>query len=201
MKHNSLVRLLVAGLLLAVLAVMMTGCGGGVKNEVGVIDTDFGPVVVEFYPDEAPNHVARFKELAREGFYDGVMFHRVIPGFVVQSGDPKTKEGSGYEPMEYGTGGSGQNLDAEFSDLKHKRGTLAMARSQDPNSADSQFYIALEAQPHLDGKYTIFGQVISGMDVIDRIAAAETDARDMPVEPVRIETIKIMKRSEAGLDK
>lgn len=201
MKRNHPIRqVLIAGLLLAVLAVVMTGCGGGVKNEVAVIDTDLGQVIVEFYPDTAPNHVARFKELSREGFYDGVMFHRIIPGFVVQTGDPKTKEGSGYEPMEYGTGGSGQNLEAEFSDLKHKRGTLAMARSQDPNSADSQFYIALEAQPHLDNKYTIFGQVISGMDVVDRIAAVETDARDMPIEPVRIQTVKIMKRSEAGLE-
>jgi cyclophilin family peptidyl-prolyl cis-trans isomerase len=193
-------RWTLAASMLVVLAVALTGCGGGVKSEVAVIETDMGQVIVEFYPDVAPNHVARFKELAREGFYDGVQFHRVIPGFVVQTGDPKTKQGAGYQRMEYGSGGSGKTLDAEFSDVKLKRGTLAMARSQDPNSADSQFYFALEAQSHLDGKYTVFGEVVRGMEVIDRVAAVETDARDIPVEPVYIQSVKIMKRKEAGLE-
>ncbi|MFH0882440.1 MAG: peptidylprolyl isomerase, partial [bacterium] len=197
-RMNIVLRVLAVGLLLIAAALAILGCGGGVKKEVAVMQTDMGTVILGFYPDIASKTVARFKELAREGFYDGVLFHRVIPGFVVQSGDPKTKDPN-TPPMEYGTGGSGQNLPAEFSELKHKRGTLAMARAQDPNSADSQFYIALEAQPHLDGKYTIFGEVLKGMDVIDRIAAVETDARDVPRQPIHILSIKIVSRKEAGL--
>ncbi len=197
-RKKIVLRGLAVGLLLIAAALAILGCGGGVKNEVAVMQTDKGTVILGFYPEVAPKTVARFKELARQGFYDGVLFHRVIPGFVVQSGDPKTKDPN-TPPMEYGTGGSGQTIPAEFSELKHKRGTLAMARAQDPNSADSQFYIALEAQPHLDGKYTIFGEVLKGMDVIDRIAAVETDARDVPREPIHILSMKIVSREEAGL--
>ncbi|MFP6742808.1 MAG: peptidylprolyl isomerase, partial [Alphaproteobacteria bacterium] len=105
-----------------------------------------GRVTIELRPDLAPNHVARIKELAREGFYDGLKFHRVIAGFMAQTGDPKGN----------GTGGSGQNLDAEFSDERHTRGTLSMARAQNPNSADSQFFIVLKDAPHLDGQYTVW---------------------------------------------
>ena len=198
-RRKFLLRTAMAGAMLVIAALAILGCGGGVKNEVAVMQTDMGTVILGFYPDVAPKTVTRFKELTQEGFYDGVLFHRVIPGFVVQTGDPKTKDPN-TPPMEYGTGGSGQNLPAEFSELKHKRGTLAMARAQDPNSADSQFYIALEAQPHLDGKYTIFGEVLKGMDVVDRIAAVETDARDVPRQPVHIISMKIVSRKEAGLD-
>jgi cyclophilin family peptidyl-prolyl cis-trans isomerase len=198
-RHSAGLRWLAVAAMLAATALGVLGCGGGVKNEVAVMETDYGTVVLGFYPESAPNHVERFKELAREGFYDGVMFHRIIPGFVVQTGDPKTKPGAGYDRMEFGTGGSGQNIEAEFNERKHTRGTLSMARSQDPNSADSQFFVVLEAQPHLDGKYTAFGEVLQGMEVIDRVAAVETDARDMPVEPVRIKSVEVMPKSEANL--
>lgn len=123
------------------------------------IDTAYGPIEIEFYPKEAPKTVARITELAQKGFYNGLTFHRVVPGFVAQGGDPKGT----------GTGGSGQNLPAEFNSHKHVEGTVAMARAMDPNSADSQFYIALAAIPHLDGQYTIFGQVTKGMDAVKKI--------------------------------
>lgn len=123
------------------------------------IKTAKGDIVFKLLPEAAPNTVARFKELVSQGFYNGTVFHRVIPGFVIQGGDPKGT----------GTGGSGTKLKAEFSELKHKKGTVAMARAQDINSADSQFYIALGKQPHLDGKYTIFGDVTEGIEVLDKI--------------------------------
>jgi peptidylprolyl isomerase len=118
-----------------------------------------GRVVIELRPDLAPNHVARIKELARAKFYDGIVFHRVIDGFMAQSGDPTGT----------GTGGSGQNLKAEFSDEKHLRGTASMARSSNPDSADSQFFIVFQAAPWLDGQYTVWGQVTSGMEFVDNI--------------------------------
>ncbi len=123
------------------------------------MDLDTGRVTIEMRPDLAPNHVARIKELVRQGFYDGLTFHRVIPGFMAQTGDPKGN----------GTGGSGQNLKAEFSKANHVRGTVSMARAQDPNSADSQFFIVFEPAPHLDGQYTVWGQVVDGMEHVDRI--------------------------------
>ena len=127
------------------------------------LDVPAGRVVIALRPDLAPNHVARIKELAREGFYDGILFHRVIDGFMAQTGDPKGN----------GTGGSGQKLAAEFSKEKHVRGTVSMARAQDPDSADSQFFICFAPAPFLDGKYTIWGKVTSGMEYIDAIAKGE----------------------------
>ena len=124
-----------------------------------VIETTYGNVEAELYPNDAPKTVARIKELAEKGFYNGLVFHRVVPGFVVQGGDP----------LGNGTGGSGQNLPAEFNSRQHVEGTLAMARAQDPNSADSQFYISLGRHPHLDNSYTVFGQVVSGMDAVKQI--------------------------------
>ena len=123
------------------------------------IETDDGEIIIELYPDVAPNTVANFKALADSTYYDGLIFHRVIPGFMAQGGDP---EGTGM-------GGPGYKVKAEFNSRKHTRGTVAMARSQHPDSAGSQFYICFEAQPHLDGQYTVFGQVISGMEVVDKI--------------------------------
>ncbi|MBF0281439.1 MAG: peptidylprolyl isomerase [Zetaproteobacteria bacterium] len=123
------------------------------------IETEYGKVMIELYPDVAPNTVANFKTLAGIGFYDGLKFHRVIAGFMAQGGDP---DGNG-------TGGPGYKVKAEFSQQKHIRGTVAMARSANPDSAGSQFYICFEPQPHLDGQYTVFGQVIDGMDVVDQI--------------------------------
>nr|WP_306983474.1 peptidylprolyl isomerase [Alkalicoccobacillus murimartini] len=137
-----------------------------------------GEVVMELYPDIAPKTVDNFVSLAEDGFYDGLTFHRVIPGFMVQGGDP---DGDG-------TGGPDHSVEGEFSsngfqnDLKHERGVLSMARSQDPNSAGSQFFIVLEDSSHLDGDYAGFGKVIEGMDVVDEIASVETGSQDEPVE-------------------
>ena len=118
-----------------------------------------GPVVIKLRPDLAPVHAARVAELAKQGFYDGVVFHRVIDGFMAQTGDPTGT----------GTGGSGQKLKAEFSKESFKRGTLGMARAQDPHSADSQFFICFADTPHLNGQYTVFGEVTSGMEAVDKI--------------------------------
>ncbi len=128
-----------------------------------VMEIDHGNVVIELKPDLAPNHVARIKQLAREGFYDGIVFHRVIEGFMAQSGDPTGT----------GMGGSGQNLAAEFSDSPHVRGTASMARAADPNSADSQFFICFADAGFLDGQYTVWGQVIEGMEHVDQIKRGE----------------------------
>ncbi|MGH0003070.1 peptidylprolyl isomerase [Pseudovibrio ascidiaceicola] len=128
-----------------------------------LLETTQGNVVIELRPDLAPNHVARIKELAREGFYDGIVFHRVIDGFMAQTGCPQGT----------GTGGSGKKLKAEFNDAKHVRGTCSMARSMDPNSGDSQFFICFGDASWLDGQYTAWGQVVEGMDNVDKIKRGE----------------------------
>jgi len=133
------------------------------KHYTATIETAKGNIVLELYPKVAPQTVNSFVFLAGEGFYDGLTFHRVVPGFVVQGGDPQGN----------GTGGPGYTLPAEFSDVKHITGTLAMARTSDPNSAGSQFYITLAPTPHLDGQYTVFGQVREGMDVVQSIRAGD----------------------------
>lgn len=138
-------------------------------NEIAVIETDKGTIRLKFYPEDAPNHVAAFIELAQKGFYDGTKFHRVEPNFVIQGGDPLSKTD---DPM-VGTGGPGYSLAAEFNSRQHLDGTLAMARSTDPNSAGSQFYICLGAQPFLDGQYTVFGEVVEGLDVVHSIAVGD----------------------------
>jgi peptidyl-prolyl cis-trans isomerase B (cyclophilin B) len=153
-----------------------------------IIDTKFGAMEVTFYPDKAPKHVENFIKLAKSGFYNGTIFHRVIPGFVIQGGDPNTK---GQDTSTYGMGGPGYTVKAEFNDRPHVRGTLSMARSQHPDSAGSQFFIVLGTVPHLDGKYTVFGQVIKGMEVADKIVALKRDARDMPAERVEM-TVRII---------
>ncbi|MCB9930842.1 MAG: peptidylprolyl isomerase [Alphaproteobacteria bacterium] len=124
-----------------------------------ILELRTGPVVIEMRPDLAPQHVARIKQLAAEGFYDGLKFHRVIDGFMAQTGCPRGD----------GTGGSGQNLAAEFTDAPFERGTVGMARAQNPNSGDSQFFIMFDRSPHLDGQYTVWGQVTEGMDHVDQI--------------------------------
>ncbi|WKL56336.1 peptidylprolyl isomerase [Asticcacaulis sp. ZE23SCel15] len=128
-----------------------------------ILTLEFGEVVIELRPDLAPNHVARIKELAREGFYDGIVFHRVIPGFMAQGGDP---EGQGY-------GGSGKKLKAEFSNEAHVRGVCSMARSMNPDSADSQFFICFDDANFLDRQYTVWGQVTSGMEHVDALPKGE----------------------------
>ncbi|RZF23275.1 MULTISPECIES: peptidylprolyl isomerase [Halobacteriovorax] len=132
----------------------------GLSESEGIIKTSHGVITFKFYPKVAPNTVARIIQLIQSGFYDGLSFHRVVPDFVIQTGDPTGT----------GTGGSGQKLQAEFNKLSHVKGTMAMARTlTDENSADSQFYIALTALPHLDKKYTVFGQVVDGLDVLDKV--------------------------------
>jgi peptidylprolyl isomerase/peptidyl-prolyl cis-trans isomerase B (cyclophilin B) len=133
-------------------------------KQTAVIELDKGGrVQIEFYPEDAPKTVENFVTLARKGFYNGLAFHRVIPGFMAQGGDPKGN----------GTGGPGYTIKAEFNRRRHVRGTVAMARSQHPDSAGSQFYICFDAQPHLDGQYTVFGQVVSGMEHVDAITIGD----------------------------
>lgn len=138
-------------------------------KEIAVIETDKGTIKFEFYSEDATNTVAAFIELAQKGFYDGTKFHRVVPGFVVQGGDPLSRTD---DPM-VGTGDPGYSLKAEFNPRQHLDGSVAMARSKDPDSAGSQFYICLGPQPFLDGNYTVFGQVTEGMDVVRKIAVGD----------------------------
>ncbi|MEC5425211.1 peptidylprolyl isomerase [Virgibacillus sp. C22-A2] len=144
-------------------------------------------IIAELYPDIAPNTVANFISLIEDGFYDGLIFHRVIPGFMIQGGDP---EGNG-------TGGPGHAIEGEFSsnrfenDLAHDKGVLSMARSQSPDSAGSQFFIMAENSPHLDGDYAAFGQVVEGIEVVDRIVETERGAADKPLEDQRMKTVTV----------
>ncbi|MFN3480042.1 MAG: peptidylprolyl isomerase [Thermodesulfovibrionales bacterium] len=148
-----------------------------------VIETKFGEIKLRFFPDVAPNHVNNFIELAKKGFYDGTIFHRVIPGFMIQGGDPNTKDA---DKSRYGMGGPGYQLKAEFNSRPHKRGTLSMARAANPDSAGSQFFICVADAPFLDGQYTVFGEVISGMDVADKIVSQPRDRRDNPLERIEM---------------
>ncbi len=157
--------------MLAIAPAVMAQVPQGIKlekatNPVVKITTDKGEMVLELFPDVAPKHVESMLNLIRKGFYNGLAFHRVVPGFVIQGGCPNTKEGASGMP---GTGGPGYNLQAEFNARKHLKGTLAMARSNDPDSAGSQFYICLDAIPHLDGQYTVFGQLVQGDDVPEKV--------------------------------
>lgn len=145
------------------------------------LDLKDGRVVIELLPDVAPQTVARMKELARQGFFDGTPIHRVIPGFMAQMGDPTGT----------GMGGSGQSLPAEFSNMKHVRGTVSMARANDPNSADSQFFICFGDASFLDGKYTIFGQVIDGMHFVDRITPGSEANNGAVANPDKIVKVQV----------
>ena len=144
------------------------------------IETDYGTIEIEFYEKLAPKHVEAIKKLANEGFYDGIRFHRVIPRFMIQGGDPVSKDST--KRHLHGTGGPGFNIPAEFSNAHHKRGICSMARSQHPDSAGSQFFICVADAPHLDGEYTIWGEVVNGMDVADKIVALKRDHNDNPIE-------------------
>ncbi|MDB5289211.1 MAG: peptidylprolyl isomerase [Phycisphaerales bacterium] len=151
------------------------------KTYTGTIETTEGNISVEFYPKEAPQHVNSFIFLSRDGFYDGAPFHRVIPGFMIQGGDPTGT----------GTGGPGYMLKAEFNDRKHVRGVLSAARTNDPNSAGSQFFLMHADSPHLDRQYSVFGKVTSGLDVVDKIASLPTDHNDRPHKLPKINKITI----------
>ena len=138
-------------------------------NARAIIKTKFGDMEIKFLPDVAPNHVENFIKLAKSGFYNGTIFHRAIPGFMIQGGDPNTKDS--LKKNAYGQGGPGHNVKGEFSDLPHKRGMVSMARANDPDSAGSQFFIVVEDSRFLDRKYTIFGEVVKGIGVADKIVA------------------------------
>ena len=159
-------------------------------QEIAVIETKFGKIEIQFFEDKAPGHVKNFKDLAKKGFYDGTIFHRVIPGFMIQGGDPNTKSD---DRSNHGMGGPGYSIKAEFNDTPHKRGILSMARSQDPNSAGSQFFIVVKDAAFLDGQYTAFGKVLSGMTVADQIVNAPRDRRDNPNERIEMK-VKVLNR-------
>jgi peptidyl-prolyl cis-trans isomerase B (cyclophilin B) len=148
-------------------------------DEVAILETNHGRIVLKFFPDRAPKHVENFKKLAKEGFYDGTRFHRVIPGFMIQGGDPNSRKA---DRSLHGSGGPGYTIDAEFNATRHTAGILSAARTGDPNSAGSQFFIVHETSTHLDRQYTAYGQVIEGMDVVDTIANLPTGPGDNPIE-------------------
>ena len=176
---------------------------GKSTNEVAVIKTTDGTMVVKFWPNVAPNTVANFKKLARKGFYDGTCFHRIIKGFMIQGGDPLTKDPT--QEARWGTGGPGYTIKAEFSDRPHETGVISMARSADPNSAGSQFFICdapadNPGMQNLDGKYTDFGKLIKGEDVLQKIAntPVERSAQgemSKPKQRVNVISIKIVPES------
>ncbi len=178
-------------LTLFIASVFMTACADDAKtkNPIVVLETSEGNIELELFPGVAPLHVANFLELAGKGFYNGVIFHRVIDGFMIQGGDPTGT----------GMGDSGKRIKAEFNDSLHHAGTLAMARSQDPNSASCQFYICLAPQPRLDHNYTVFGKTISGFDVVQKIGKSETSSTLMRAMGAAGKA-ELMKRKEAGAD-
>jgi len=164
-------------------------------NEVAVIDTTEGTMVVEFLPDKAPSTVENFKKLAQKGFYDGTCFHRIIKGFMIQGGDPLTKDASQEE--NWGTGGPGHTIRAEFNDHSHQHGVLSMARSSNPNSAGSQFFICHGDASFLDRQYTAFGKLIKGGDVLDKIANTPVargggGENSKPLKRVGVNSVKIV---------
>jgi peptidyl-prolyl cis-trans isomerase B (cyclophilin B) len=158
--------------------------------EVAIINTTEGTMVVEFWRDAAPNTVENFKKLAEKGFYDGTCFHRVIKGFMIQGGDPLTKDPA--KEDTWGTGGPGYSIKAEFNDHSHVRGVISMARSQDPNSAGSQFFICDGNPTFLDHQYTAFGKLIKGDDVLTKIANTPTHPPDRPDRRMGVISIKIV---------
>jgi peptidyl-prolyl cis-trans isomerase B (cyclophilin B) len=150
-----------------------------------VIETSFGEIELEFLEQKAPGHVKNFQDLAKKGFYDGTTFHRVIPGFMIQGGDPGTRDPKAPR-SQHGIGGPGYNIKAEFNDTPHKRGVVSMARSNDPNSAGSQFFICVADSLFLDQKYTAFGRVVKGLEVADKIVNAARDRNDNPNERIEM---------------
>ena len=163
-------------------------------NEVAVVTTTEGVMVLEFWPDVAPGHVENFKKLAKQGFYDGTAFHRVIKGFMIQGGDPNTKDAA--KESQWGMGGPGYKIKAEFNKKSHVRGVLSAARSQDPDSAGSQFFICHDKATFLDGKYTAFGKLIKGDDVLEKINSTATHSPDRPDKRMGVESVKIVPASE-----
>ena len=159
------------------------------EEPTAIIDTKFGSIEIRFFPEKAPKHVENFVTLAKTGFYDKTIFHRVIPDFMIQGGDPNTKDEK--DKSSYGMGGPGHRVQAEFNDRPHVRGVVSMARSNDPDSAGSQFFIVVKDAPYLNGQYTVFGEVVKGMEVADKIVSQPRDARDNPLERAEM-TVRIV---------
>jgi len=159
------------------------------SGTTAIIETKFGNITLKFFPDVAPGHVKNFLDLAKKGTYDHTVFHRVIPGFMIQGGDPTSKDAA--KRRAYGTGGPGYTIKAEFNKHPHKRGTLSMARSQSPDSAGSQFFICVKDSSFLDGQYTVFGEVESGIEVVDKIVSQPRDPNDNPNERIEMK-VKIV---------
>lgn len=153
-----------------------------------VIETNLGTIVFKLLPELAPETVRNFEKLAKDGFYNGTLFHRVIPGFMIQGGDPNTKSGN---KSTWGMGGPGYTIKAEFSSRSHHRGIVSMARAQDPNSAGSQFFIVTTDSTFLDRQYTVFGEVIEGMDVADKIVNLQRDRNDCPLQEAKMINVKV----------
>jgi cyclophilin family peptidyl-prolyl cis-trans isomerase len=151
-----------------------------------IIETKLGKIELAFFPDVAPNHVNNFIDLANRKFYDGTTFHRVIPGFMIQGGDPNTTDN---DRSKHGLGGPGHKIKAEFSKKPHKRGTLSMARSGHPDSAGSQFFICVADASFLNGQYTVFGEVVSGMETADAIVSQPRDPNDNPLERIEMKVL------------
>jgi peptidyl-prolyl cis-trans isomerase B (cyclophilin B) len=159
------------------------------KGPKAIIKTKFGDIDIVLFPEKAPKHVENFIALAKSGFYNGTIFHRVIPMFMIQGGDPNTKDLS--KPETYGQGGPTQRLKAEFNDIPHKRGILSMARTNDPNSAGSQFFIVVKDSNFLDGQYTVFGEVVKGMEVVDQIVRLPRNSQDLPKERAEMTVVVV----------
>jgi peptidyl-prolyl cis-trans isomerase B (cyclophilin B) len=160
------------------------------SETTAIIETTLGNIELKFFPEVAPNHVKNFVDLAKKGFYDGTIFHRVIPGFMIQGGDPNSKNP---DKSSHGMGGPGYTVKAEFNDKPHKRGTLSMARAQDPDSAGSQFFICVADAAFLNKQYTAFGEVVSGMQVADKIVNQPKDRRDNPNERIEMK-VKVVEK-------
>jgi len=161
------------------------------SKQQAIIHTILGDMTLNFFPEVAPNHVNSFIELAKKGFYNGTTFHRVVPKFVIQGGDPNSKNP---DRSNHGTGGPGYQIKAEFNDKPHRRGTLSMARAAHPDSAGSQFFICVADAPFLDGKYTVFGEVVKGIEVVDKIVSQPRDGNDNPDDRIEM-TVDIVNES------
>ncbi len=193
---QKLLALFVAGLILAGVTAFAQQAPKKISSEEikkmsttkAILETKFGNITIKFFPDVAPGHVKNFIDLAKKGFYDGTTFHRVIPGFMIQGGDPISKDPNA---RGVGTGGPGYTIKAEFSEKPHKRGTLSMARAANPDSAGSQFFICVKDSPFLDRQYTVFGEVESGMEAADKIVAQPRDRNDKPNERIEMK-VKIV---------
>jgi peptidyl-prolyl cis-trans isomerase B (cyclophilin B) len=180
----------------SVFAVMLSAVSNSAQRDAHIaVDTKFGTMEIRLLPYVAPNHVTRFIHLTKLGFYDGTIFHRIIPGFMIQGGDPNTLKD---DKSSYGQGGPGYTINAEFNNQPHIRGTVSMARGEDINSAGSQFFIITKTSRFLDKKYTVFGRVTKGMAVADKIAAQKRDKNDLPKE--RIE-MRVRVLDDSVLDK